>query len=185
MTNATAINVETATAVEVAAEIKSTRGRKPLLDNRDNLIDSLIAIRDNDSANMPSRRTIMQLIELGHVVATEKERGEGQRGRVGSTYSLAGKTRSWVALMERNRAAAAARAKVAERAALVAAIADAQKAVADAQAALEAFDAAAQAEADEAAEVEKAMEQSTVETETQASDDAPQAEPAQLETVEA
>ena len=179
MTNEIAID----TATAAAAEIKSARGRKPLLDNRDNLIDALIAIRDNDEANMPSRRTLMQLIDLGHVVATEKERAEGQRGRVGSVYTVAGKTRGWLALMERNRDAAAVKAKAAERAALVAAIAAAKQAVIDAEAALVAFDEAEETAANEEIEAQETVVEAV--EETQASIDEPQDEPATEETIEA
>ena len=160
------------------------RGRKPIFENRENVIDSLVAIRDNDEANMPSRRSILQLVEMGHVEATERERavgedGKKQRGRAGTDYALTGKARSWLALMLRNRDAAAVKAKAAERVALVAAIAAADQAAVDARAALEAFDAEAQEEANADAETEQQL------TAQETAGDETQDEPAQEETTEA
>lgn len=100
MTNAAQELIAQATAATEQAK----RGRKPILENRDNIINALKALSENDVDNMPSRRTLDQLAAMDYVAVTEKERTEGQRGRTGKTYEVSGKGRSWLALQLRNRA---------------------------------------------------------------------------------
>ena len=55
---------------------------------------------------IPSRPVILQLVESGHLEAV-KAPSNGRRGRPVVTYSLTGKARSLIALIERNAAKAA------------------------------------------------------------------------------
>ncbi len=140
-------NAQAIIAAETATQAK--RGRKPMLENKENVINALVAIQEGDEANMPTRRTIMQLIAAGHVVAKPKEREEGQVGRLGSVYEVTGKSRTWLANALRKRDADAVKAKAEE-------IETLRKIVAQRQAALdEAVAALAEAEAAEAVEPEQ------------------------------
>ena len=156
-------------AQELIAQTAATeakRGRKPILENRDNIIDALKALSENDMDNMPSRRTLDQLAAMDYVTVTEKERVEGQRGRTGKTYEVSGKGRSWLALQLRNRAKSEAKKQaetleklrdiVAQR---EAALAEAISTLADFEAEM-AAEAAAPAESEAAEDVEAAPAES-------------------------
>jgi hypothetical protein len=92
------------------AKVASTRGRgRPsLVETASQRRDVLVAVRDG--GEIPSRPVLMKLVEAGllayDVVAVDGERG---RGRPAKQYSLTGKARSLIALVERNAAKAAAK----------------------------------------------------------------------------
>ena len=145
----------TNTAQELIAAATATeakRGRKPLLENRDNIINALKALSENDADNMPSRRTLDQLAAMDYVTVADKERVEGQRGRTGKTYELSGKGRSWLALQLRNRAKSEAKQQAETLEKLRDIVEQRKAALAEAETTLADFEAEIAAEAEAAAE---------------------------------
>ena len=77
------------------------RGRPALIATGADKAKVLVAIRDMDVMNIPSRPVIMQLVESGHLVGVPQP-SNGRRGRPVVKYELTGKARSLVALIQRN-----------------------------------------------------------------------------------
>ena len=73
-----------------------SRGRKPFLDNVNNVIKALVAIQNGDTENMPTRRIMMQLVDADYLTMTEAEREEGQRGRCGKIFTITDETKAWL-----------------------------------------------------------------------------------------
>ena len=179
MTNAAQELIAQATAATEQAK----RGRKPLLENRDNIINALKALSENDADNMPSRRTLDQLAAMDYVTVAEKERAEGQRGRTGKTYELSGKGRSWLALQLRNRAKSEAKQQAETLAKLRDIVAQRKAALAEAETTLANFEeeianaeAAAQAEREAAEAAAQVAEEPVAEQEPAAEDEPTQEE---------
>ena len=154
----------TAATTETAA----VRGRKPILDNVSNVVAALVAIQNNDTKNLPSRRTINQLVEAEYLVASAAERAEGQRGRSKINYELTQETKDWLAgavMIERETAIKSATADIAEMLAKVEAEESGLKALKAAMAARKAdlhkLERAAAKAADEAAKAAAATTEET------------------------
>ena len=80
----------------VATVETSARGRKPILDNVSNVVAALVAIQAGDTENMPSRRTLLQMVDAEYLTVSDAERAEGQRGRSNKVYSLTDETKAWL-----------------------------------------------------------------------------------------
>ena len=91
------------------AKVVATRGRPAIAATGADKAKILIAVRDMDVMNIPSRPVVMQLVESGHLVGVPQDRN-GRRGRPVIKYELTGKARSLIALVNRNTAKLAAQA---------------------------------------------------------------------------
>lgn len=133
MTNATE-NTATETVAAVKEDGRKNNGRKALVDQNPAKLAALIAIRDNDAANIPSAFILKQMVTAGLVEMAPAPLAEGAtrgRGRPALVPSITGRAKSWIALMERN--AAKAKAKAEAKAA-----AEAERAAAEAESEAEA-----------------------------------------------
>lgn len=133
MTNATENNA-TETVAAVKEDGRKNNGRKSLISQKPAKLAALIAIRDNDTANIPSAFIMRQLVEAKLVELAPAPLAEGEkrgRGRPALVPTITGTAMSWVKLMERNAAKAKAKAEAkaaeeAERAAAEAAESEAE-----------------------------------------------------------
>ena len=92
---------------------RANNGRKALVDQNPAKLAALIAIRDNDTANIPSAFILKQMVTAGMVELAPATLAEGAtrgRGRPALVPSITGRAKSWIALMERNAAKAKAKA---------------------------------------------------------------------------
>lgn len=88
-------NVETIATVETAA-----RGRRPIMSDKNLIMQSLAEIRDGD---LPSPNVLKQLVEGGYVLKSTV--ATGKRGRQPVAYEIAPTYRSRLPLFARNQAA--------------------------------------------------------------------------------
>ena len=88
-------NVETIATVETAA-----RGRRPIMSDKNLIMQSLAEIRDGD---LPSPNVLKQLVEGGYVLKSTV--AIGKRGRQPVAYEIAPTYRSRLPLFARNQAA--------------------------------------------------------------------------------
>lgn len=88
-------NVETIATVETAA-----RGRRPIMSDKNLIMQSLAEIRDGD---LPSPNVLKQLVEGGYVLKSTV--ATGKRGRQPVAYEIAPTYRSRLPLFVRNQAA--------------------------------------------------------------------------------
>ena len=88
-------NVETIATVETAA-----RGRRPIMSDKNLIMQSLEEIRDGD---LPSPNVLKQLVEGGYVLKSTV--ATGKRGRQPVAYEIAPTYRSRLPLFARNQAA--------------------------------------------------------------------------------
>lgn len=94
----------------------ATRGRPAIAATQAQKAKLLIAIRDGDVMNIPSRPVVMQLVEQGLLNAVAMP-SNGRRGRPVHGYEVTGKGRSLLARAANVLKQAAARAEAAAAAA--------------------------------------------------------------------
>lgn len=93
---------------------RANNGRKALIAQKQAKLAALVAIRDNDTANIPSAFILRQLVEAKLVELAPAPLAEGEkrgRGRPPLVPTITGTATSWVKLMERNAAKSKAKAE--------------------------------------------------------------------------
>lgn len=90
------------------------RGRPATFAEAQAKVAALIAFRDGGET--PSRFLTLQLVEA-EMLKPVQAAPNGKRGRPAVSYEVTGKAKSWIALIQRNAAKAAAKAAAAEQAA--------------------------------------------------------------------
>lgn len=91
-------NVETVAAVEAAETV--ARGRRPIMSDKNLIMQTLAEIRDGE---LPSPNVLKQLVEGGYVIKSTLQ--TGKRGRQPVAYEVAPTYRSRLPLFVRNQAA--------------------------------------------------------------------------------
>lgn len=91
-------NVETIATVEAAETV--ARGRKPIMSDKNLIMQTLAEIRDGE---LPSPNVLKQLVEGGYVIKSTLK--TGKRGRQPVAYEVAPTYRSRLPLFVRNQAA--------------------------------------------------------------------------------
>ena len=86
-------NENTAQTVETTVT-ESNRGRKPFITNQAAVVAALVALRDGDADNMPSRVILEQMVEAEYI-ERQTVKSEG-RGRPRVNYVLTQETADWL-----------------------------------------------------------------------------------------